>query len=233
MVGLGLTMSSSALAQDELEAEDVVVEDAATPDANPDADQGTAEAETPAADDAPEVTDALPGEYVRELLSVEESVHGLKERVFRSKATLQLLKELVVEGATLGSRVNIWHVNRFGRAYVVESIQYFLDGKNIYSKVDPDGGLGQIKEIKVREQTVAPGTHSLQVHLVLRGNGYGIFSYVKAFEFKVQSSYSFDVDDGKLTTLRVIAGSRGGKGKSFVDRPNVQYEERSELLGAE
>ena len=34
---------------------------------------------------------------------VEEQVDGLKERVFRSKATLQLLKEIVIQGASTGA----------------------------------------------------------------------------------------------------------------------------------
>lgn len=191
--------------------------------------------DSPLTEDVPTLDAGLPitGEFSRELRTVEESVHNLKERVFRSKATLQLLKELVVEGATLGSRVGIWHINKLGGAYTLESVQYFLDGKNVYSKVDPGGSLGELREIKIREQTVAPGTHTLQVNMVLRGNGMGIFSYLNSYQFKVQSSYSFEIEDGKLTTLRVLASTKGGVRRSFVERPNVQYEERTEQLKAE
>ena len=38
----------------------------------------------------------LNADFNRELLTIEERVNSLKERVFRSKATLQLLKEIVV-----------------------------------------------------------------------------------------------------------------------------------------
>jgi hypothetical protein len=171
--------------------------------------------------------------YSRELQTVEEDVNHLKERVFRSKATLQLLKELVIEGATVGSRVIVWHVNKMGGAYTMESIQYFLDGKNVFTKVDPGGSLDKQAEIKVHERTVPPGNHNVQVHMVLRGSGYGIFSYLRTYQFKVQSSYSFKVEDGKVTIVRVIANERGGLRKSFVDRPGVQYEERVGTLREE
>jgi hypothetical protein len=174
--------------------------------------------------------DASDGQYNRELKAVEEDVNQLKERVFRSKATLQLLKELVIEGATLGSRVEIWHVNKMGPAYTMEEIRYFLDGKNIYTKVDPTGALDQIRDAKVHEQAVPPGQHNLQTNLVLRGNGFGIFSYLKTYAFKVQSSYAFEVEDGRACVVRVLANEKGGVGKSFVDRPNVQYEEKCEAL---
>ncbi len=222
---LGLLMFASAPAQEPDAGTDIGIESAT---------DGSASAELPAESASEAVDELVPsGEYLRDLRTIEESVHHLKERAFRSKATLQLLKELVLEGGTLGSRVAIWHVNRMTGAYTMESVQYFLDGKNVYGKVDPNGSLDEFKELKVREQTVAPGTHSLQVQMVLRGNGFGIFSYLKTYQFKVQSSYSFEVEDGRLTTVRVIASSRGGLRRTFVERPNVKYEERSERLKVE
>ena len=145
-------------------------------------------------------------DYERELLTIEDQINTMKERVFRSKATLQLLKELVLETASMGSRVIIWHINKMGPAYRTESIKYFLDGKNVYNKVDPSGRLGDVKEVKVHEQAVPPGTHTLQVHMVLRGYGLGVFSYLKTYSFKVQSSYSFKVEDGKVTAYRARVG---------------------------
>jgi hypothetical protein len=166
----------------------------------------------------------------RELLSVEQDVSGLKERVFRSKATLQLLRELVIEGATLGSRVSIWHVNKLSGAYSIESVQYFLDGKSIFSRTDTTGGLDRLKDQEIHVQTLPPGAHNLQVNMVLRGNGGGVFSYLRSYSFKVQSSYSFTVEDGKLTLLRVRLDEKGGPFASFVDRPDVSYEEVRESL---
>jgi hypothetical protein len=169
----------------------------------------------------------------RELSTVEEEVNRLKERVFRSKATLQLLKELVVEGASVGARLVIWHTNKMGGAYSMESAQYFLDGKNIFTKVDPGGTLDSVRELKIHEQTLPPGVHSLQVQFVLRGAGFGVFSYLRTYQFKVQSTYTVNVEDGKATTLRVLANERGGLRHSFVDRPSVQYEERTEVMREE
>lgn len=59
-----------------------------------------------------------------------------------------------------------------------------------------------------------------------------VFSYLRTYQFNVQSSYSFKVDDGKLTVLRAIAESRGGF-RNFVERPTIRYEERIESLREE
>jgi hypothetical protein len=169
----------------------------------------------------------------RELLTVEQSVNNLKEKVFRSKATLKLLRELVIEGATMGSRVSLVHVNKMGGAYMVESVQYFLDGKAIFSRSDPENGLNDLTEIEVHGQALPPGMHTLRVNLVLRGAGMGVFSYLKAYSFKLQSSYTFQVEDAKLTTVRVVAYQKGGPFKSFVDKPDVEYEDKIESLRQE
>ena len=90
---------------------------------------------------APTADPAAGTDYHLELLSLEEDVNSLKERVFRSKATLQLLKEIVIEGSTTGSRATIWHVNKLGASYKVVSITYLLDGQSVYSRGDEDGAL--------------------------------------------------------------------------------------------
>jgi hypothetical protein len=184
---------------------------------------------TPAPAEAP---DQATTDFSRELRTVEEDVSNLKERVFRSKATLKLLKELIVDSAISGSRLAIWHVNKLGGGYSMESAQYFLDGKTVFTKVDPEGSLDTLRELKVAEQTVPPGTHTLQVNLVLRGKGYKVFSYLRSYQFKVTSSYSFKVEEGRISVIRVIADSRGGL-RNFVERPTIRYDERTESFREE
>jgi len=196
------------------------------PSADPVAEETVDE---PSAEEVAEAEERDAVELRRELRTVEEDVSNLKERVFRSKATLKLLKELVVEGVATGSRVVVWHINQLGGGYSMESAQYFLDGKNVFSKVDPGGTLDTVREIKVHEQTLPPGQHSLQVNYVLRGKGYKVFSYLSSYQFKVQSSYTFEIEDGKLSVVRVIADSRGGL-RNFVERPTVLYDERDETI---
>lgn len=198
----------------------------------PAAPAASADPAAPAEPTAEEAAEDAASDFSRELRTVEEDVSNLKERVFRSKATLKLLKELVVDASATGSRVLLWHINKLGGGYSMESIQYFLDGKSVYSKVDPGGTLDTMRELQVHEQSLSPGTHSLQVNMVLRGKGYKVFSYLRTYQFKVQSSYSFKIEEGRVSTIRVIADSRGGL-RNFVERPTIQYDERTETFREE
>jgi len=165
-------------------------------------------------------------DFNQELLTIEEEVSSLKEQVFRSKATLQLLKEIVVQGTSEGSKATIWHVNKLGSGYTLESVAYFLDGRGQFAKSDPTGVLDEQREFKVFDGALPPGNHNLTVNMKLRGSGFGVFSYVKNYTFNVQSSTSFIAEEGKSCQVRVVANERKGIGRSFTERPNVTFETR-------
>ncbi len=207
-----------------LVAPGALAQDAPAPAPSP-SDDGTAALAVDVPHDDEAARRHAASEFQRELRTVEEEVSQLKERVFRSKATLKLLKELVVDAAASGSRVMLWHVNELGGGYGLESVQYFLDGKNVFTRIASDGSLDDIDELKFHEQTLPPGEHTLQVNLVLRGKGHRIFSYLESFQFKVQSSFKFTIEEGKVSLIRVIVDSKGGF-KNFEDRPTVVYDER-------
>lgn len=165
-------------------------------------------------------------EFNREMRSIEEEVNGLKERVFRSKATLQLLKEVVIQGASSGANATIWHINKLGNSYTVESISYFLDGQSKFSKTDPAGSIDESKEFKVFEGAVPPGDHNLTVNVRLRGNGYGIFKYVEKYQVNFKANSTFNAEEGRSCQVRVVLEKQRGLGKSFTERPNINFETR-------
>jgi hypothetical protein len=167
--------------------------------------------------------------FDRELRTVEEGVGQLKERVFSSRATLEMLKELVIEGVATGSRVSIVHVNNVGGAYSIESMQYWIDQRSVFSKSDPSGGLDELTETEVYQGNVKPGTHTIQVALGLRGKGYKVFSYLRAWQFKLQDSHEFIVEEGFTKTVKVIAGARSGF-QRYQDRPSLEYVETTGSL---
>jgi len=173
-----------------------------------------------------QIADDSPSDFNRELLTIEEQVNGLKERVFRSKATLQLLKEIVIQGSSSGSRGKVLHINKLGRSYTIESVSYYLDGQVKFSKVDLTGGLGGQKELPIFDGPLPPGDHNLSVHLKLRGNGFGVFSYVSNYVFNVQASTAFTAEDGKSCRVKAVIDERGGIGRSFTERPGVKFETR-------
>jgi hypothetical protein len=157
--------------------------------------------------------------------TLEERVSDLKEKIFRSKARLMNLQELVVGGdVTSGSKAVLVHRNEMGSSFYLESVAYALDGAPIFTKADVDGDLEKRSEFEIFNGRIVPGNHQIAVQLTYRGHGYGIFSYLEGYKFKVQSSYTFNAEPGKVSNIKVVGFEKGGITAEMKDRPAVRYD---------
>ena len=165
------------------------------------------------------------GDYHVKLRDMEERVSQLKEKIFQSKARLIQLQEVILHGTISGARAVLIHKNEMGSSFRLAKIQYALDGAPIYNRSDSgDSELEVSEEFEFYTGSIAPGNHQLSVYLEYQGHGYGIFSYLKAYRFKIKSSYTFTAEEGKLITIRVVAYEKGGITTELQDRPAVRYD---------
>lgn len=206
----------------------------------------TAQAQTPAASASPPsapgtsapgttVTSTAPGQnagpqtadeaFNTRVKTLEEQVVDLKEKIFRTKARLLLLQETVLGGdLSSGARATLYHRNEMGSTFQLESVAYALDGAPIFTKVDNNGDLAQRQEFEIFNGRIVPGQHQVAVRLVYRGHGYGLFSYLEGYKFKVQSSYTFNAEAAKVTTVKVVGFEKGGLTTDLKDKPAVRYD---------
>lgn len=164
--------------------------------------------------------------YAVRLRDLEQRINELKEQIFRSKARLSLLAETVLQGVVAGAQTAIVHENKMSASYKLVKAVYALDGAPIFNRSDEEGGLGERPEFDVYNGSIVPGEHTLTVNLEYRGHGYGIFSYLKGYRFKVRSSHTFTAPEGKAVSLRVVAYEKGGPTAPLEERPAVRYQER-------
>ncbi len=157
--------------------------------------------------------------------TLEERVNDLKEKIFRTKARLMNLQEMVIGGdITAGAKAVLVHRNEMGSSFVLESVAYALDGAPIYTKADQDGDLDKREEFEIFNGRIVPGNHQVSVKLSYRGHGYGVFSYLEGYKFKVQSSYTFNAESGKSTSIKIVGFEKGGFTTELKERPAVRYD---------
>ncbi len=174
---------------------------------------------------APEAaTTPTSGGYVVQLKQLEQRVNELKERIFRSKARLNLLKETVLHGVIAGSRAIIRHKNEMGSSFRLIKLVYAVDGAKIYSKADDSGALDAKREFEVFNGSIVPGNHTISVLMVFRGHGYGIFSYLNGYKFTVRSSHTFTAGEGRQTMISVKAYEKGNITTELKDRPAIKFD---------
>ena len=166
------------------------------------------------------------GTYAVRLRDLEQRINELKEQIFRSKARLSLLAETVLQGVVAGAQAVVTHENRMSSSYRLVKAVYALDGAPIFNKADEDGSLAEREEFQVYNGSIVPGEHTLTVNLEYRGHGYGIFSYLKGYRFKVRSNYSFTAPEGRAVDVRVVAYEKGGPTAPLEERPAIRYMEQ-------
>ena len=157
------------------------------------------------------------------LHDLERKVDELKEQIFRSKARLNLLKETVLGGVIGGSRAIIKHHNAMGSAFRLVKVIYAIDGAQVFTKTDDSGRLDEAKDFEIFNGAIVPGSHTISVFLEYQGNGYGVFSYLKGYHFKVRSSHTFSAAEGRLTEITINAYEKGNLTTALQDRPAVDY----------
>ncbi|MDH3202465.1 MAG: hypothetical protein OEM15_16365 [Myxococcales bacterium] len=204
-------------------------EAAPPPDTSTDTPSEAAPSETAPTPAAPVTVAPIDaGTYAVRLRDLEQRINELKEQIFRSKARLSLLAETVLEGVVGGGQTVIVHENRMSEGFKLVRVVYALDGAPIFTKADEEGAIGDQKEFEVYNGSIVPGEHTLTVNLEYRGHGYGVFAYLKGYRFKVRSTYTFSVPEGRVATLVVVGYEKGGPTTPLEERPAVRFIERIE-----
>jgi len=219
-----LGMAAPALAQQR----DAAAPPVATADASAMAAGGDASAAVtpPPAVTADASTNLTGEQYVVRLRDLEQRINELKEEIFRSKARLSLLAEAILQNVVGGARAIVQHENEMGPSFRLVRAVYALDGAPLLTRTDTNGSLADMHDFPVYNGQIGAGEHTLTVNLEYQGNGYGIFSYVKGYTFRVRSTQSFSVPDGKAIQIRVVGYEKGGPTTPPEERPAVRYIQR-------
>ena len=160
--------------------------------------------------------------YNLKIRELEERVNELKMKIFQSKARLLSLQEAVLHGIITGASAVLIHRNIMGGSYKLIQATYHLDGAPIFNKVDESGDLDKKKEFKLFNGTIKPGPHTLSVYLVYQGAGF--LPYLNKYKFRLKSSYTFPVEEGKITRIKIVGYEKGGVWEDWKNRPSVRYD---------
>jgi len=169
--------------------------------------------------------------YNLKLRNLEESINSLKDKIFRSKQRLAILQETVISGSIAGARAKIIHRNNVGGAFNLISAIYYLDDAPVYKRINQADDLAQ-KEITVFESSVVPGPHHISAYFVYQGRGFGIFSYMKGYTFKIRSGHSFIVEEGNIVEISVSPNDRGSSHK-IEERLFITFDVAKKMYQAE
>ena len=154
---------------------------------------------------------------------MEEEIVHLKEKVYKTKVRLNLLRERILSNVVAEAWAVITHKNDMGSAFKLDHVLYFMDGKQLKFYDNRNSFLDKNKRIEMFRGNVVPGNHKITVELVYKGNAK-LFTYLRGFKFKITSKYTFYASRGRIVKLDVIGYEKGNISYSLEDRPAIRFQ---------
>lgn len=157
------------------------------------------------------------------LRRLEQRVQALKERAWRAKARVGILKEDALGGG-VGAQATIIHQNKMGSSFRLTKLVYAVDGAQVFARSDDAAeSLYKTKTFDILNGPIAPGSHTISVVAVYRGHGYGVFKYLDKYTFTAKSSHTFTVDEGKTVKVEGVGYEKGGPNTPMEKRPDIKF----------
>ncbi len=157
---------------------------------------------------------------------IVKKIKALQDKIKQSQERMDEVVNMVLNaGAGSGAKAVIALDNTMSESFVLVQAVISLDGAPIYKKADDEGLTQEAGEIGIFDGAILPGEHTLSVLLVYRGAGYGLFSYLKGYKFKVRSSHKFKVKEGKGVKVTIVGYEKGDQDTKMEDRPAIKYTE--------
>lgn len=119
------------------------------------------------------------------------------------------------------SRIEIGFRDELGPSFVLQSVVLRIDGQVVGRHTAPqEGGTGAIE---FPAAILPAGQHEAAAHAVYRGEGHGIFSYLKEYKFDVESKHEFRAPPLGAIALTAVCFEKGGPETELSDRPRIRW----------
>lgn len=123
------------------------------------------------------------------------------------------------------SRIETAFRNELGGAFVLESVELRIDGRLVGRHVA--NADDQETEVAFPAAILPAGECEAAVHAVYRGEGHGIFSYLKDYKFDVESTHEFRAPPLGTIAITAVCFERGDPTTEISDRPRIRWLEET------
>ncbi|MDT8318316.1 MAG: AMIN domain-containing protein [bacterium] len=102
--------------------------------------------------------------------------------------------------------------------FQLSSYKVLIDGKTVLEKRIGEAGLSGITINGLPE-----GKYKINVSALYSGSGYGVFEYHEDYKYPLESETEVSVEEGKVTSLKIICNDKDGFLADLDKRPYITY----------
>ena len=157
-----------------------------------------------------------------DLQDLEKKINNLRNQILDTKSKIMELGDRLSQGFISGTKLKIIIDNKLKGSFVPVKMVVKIDGYPIY-KSDKESELVSATSLEAFSASVLPENHRIDVEMIVRGKGFGIFTYMEAVKMLVKTTYYLNAPRGKEIKLYIIPYDRGSFYK-LQDRPKIKFE---------
>jgi hypothetical protein len=151
------------------------------------------------------------------LENIRAQTDEVQESVRRSHLRLLALGQ---QAMTVGlTKTTIDVADETTAAYKLVSARVVVDGQ---LQLDKREMTGAERQLPVFTGATSPGEHTARVDLVLQGNGYGVFSYLRGFKITLTSSHTWTTTSEPIHVTATLY-EQSDVTVPFQQRPQVRW----------
>jgi hypothetical protein len=110
--------------------------------------------------------------------------------------------------------------NKIGSSFVLRRLSIRVDSLQVASRADDN--LAAERDLTIAQLRISSGEHEIFVEADFQGNGYGVFSYLKGYKFKVRAHQPFEIDTSSARDIHCTAYEQGGPTTPLEERPQIR-----------
>ncbi len=157
------------------------------------------------------------GTYNVQLRDVQSKADEIQDQVRIARQHLMSISKDV--GGPGLAHVDIDVSDRTTNAFKLIAAKVYLDGAVQYDRHD---GFAEQKTLPVFTGAVSQGEHTVRVDVVLQGNGYGVFTYLRGYKIALTSSHTFNATD-RATHVTATAYEVSDVTVPLEKRPQISW----------
>jgi hypothetical protein len=152
-------------------------------------------------------------------------LQDLRSRVDENQDQVRLARQRLMAISKALSGPGLAHVDvdvsdETTNAFKLASAKVSLDGAVQYDRHD---GIADQKTLPVFTGAIAPGEHTVRLDIVLQGNGYGVFTYLRGYKITLTSTHTFTAASDKPLHVTATAFELTDVTVPLERRPQISW----------
>ena len=146
--------------------------------------------------------------YRSEIKEFDKIINQINKDIKNEEKDINFLKNSLINNDISASKLVVKLLNKDDGYFKITKINITMNGNNILSKET----LNQ-KELTLFNEPSSPGLYTFNFDLYVEGAGYGIFTYMKSYKFRIRKKVEVKVHDIGKSKLKIIIYKKGEDSK--------------------